>query len=45
MEIQNIQVDLTMMDGNVTFDRAEETAYRDVVHIKVTYPRLKDRDK
>jgi len=45
MEIQNIQVDLTMMDGNVIFDRAEETAHQDVVHVEVTYRRLKDRDK
>jgi len=42
MEIQNIQVDLTMMDGNFTYNRAEENAKKDVVKVEVTNPALQE---
>jgi len=40
MKIQDIQVDLTMMDGNFTFDRVAELAKKQVVEVKVTNPDL-----
>lgn len=42
MEIQNIQVDLTMMDGNFTYDRAEEVAQKEVIKVEVTNPDLQE---